>query len=43
MRLRWLLLSVLLVVLLVPAGAVTFSWLSDLPGGTWVRLVALTP
>jgi endonuclease/exonuclease/phosphatase (EEP) superfamily protein YafD len=43
MRLRWLLASVLLVALLVPAGFVTFARLSDLPGGTWVRLVAFTP
>jgi endonuclease/exonuclease/phosphatase (EEP) superfamily protein YafD len=43
MKLRWLLLSVLLVLLLVPAGLVTVARLLDLPGGLWVRLVAFTP
>jgi endonuclease/exonuclease/phosphatase (EEP) superfamily protein YafD len=43
MKLRWLLFSVLLVVLLVPAGLITVARLFDLPGGTWVRLVAFTP
>lgn len=43
MKLRWLLFSLLLLVLLVPAGLISFARLSDLPGGTWVRLVAFTP
>ena len=43
MKLRWLLLSVLLVVTLVPAGLVTVARLLDLTGGTWVRLVSFTP
>lgn len=43
MKLRWLLFSLLLSVLLVPAGLITFARLSDLPGGTWVRLVTFTP
>jgi endonuclease/exonuclease/phosphatase (EEP) superfamily protein YafD len=43
MKLRWLLLSVLLALLLVPAGLVTVARLLDLPGGPWVRLVAFTP
>jgi endonuclease/exonuclease/phosphatase (EEP) superfamily protein YafD len=43
MKLRWLLLSVLLVLLLVPAIAITVARLSDARGGTWVRLIAFTP
>lgn len=43
MRLRWLLLTVLLLLLLVPAGAVSYARLLDPVGGTWVRLVAFTP
>jgi endonuclease/exonuclease/phosphatase (EEP) superfamily protein YafD len=43
MRLRWLLLMVLLVVTLLPAGLVTVARLFDLSGGTWVRLVSFTP
>src|SRR4051794_35207413 len=43
MKLRWLMLSALLVVLLVPAGLITVARLFDMPGGTWVRLVAFTP
>jgi endonuclease/exonuclease/phosphatase (EEP) superfamily protein YafD len=43
MKLRWLLFSVLLVLLLVPAGLVTVARLLDLSGGTWVRLVSFTP
>lgn len=43
MKLRWLLLSALLVVLLVPAGLITVARMFDVPGGTGVRLVAFTP
>src|SRR4051794_26502659 len=43
MRLRWLLFTLALASLLVPAGLVTTARLLDLPGGSWVRLVAFTP
>jgi endonuclease/exonuclease/phosphatase (EEP) superfamily protein YafD len=43
MKLRWLLLGLLVTLLLVPAGFLTAARVLDLPGGTWVRLVAFTP
>jgi len=43
MRLRWLLLTALLLLLLVPAGALSCARLVGPAGGTWVRLVAFTP
>ena len=43
MKLRWLLLGLLVTLLLVPARLLTTARLLDLPGGTWVRLVAFTP
>jgi endonuclease/exonuclease/phosphatase (EEP) superfamily protein YafD len=43
MKIRWLLLSLLLVALLVPAGALTAARIVQPPGGAWVRLVAFTP
>ena len=43
MKLRWLLLGVLTTLLLVPALLLTTARMLDLPGGTWVRLVAFTP
>ncbi len=43
MKLRWLLLGLLVTLLLVPAGVLTAARGLDLPGGTWVRLVAFTP
>ncbi len=43
MKLRWLLLGVLTTLVLVPALLLTTARLLDLPGGTWVRLVAFTP
>jgi endonuclease/exonuclease/phosphatase (EEP) superfamily protein YafD len=43
MKLRWLLLGVLTTLLLVPALLLTTARTLDLPGGTWVRLVAFTP
>lgn len=42
-KVRWVFLGVLLVLLLVPAVAITFARLSDLPAGIWVRLVFFTP
>lgn len=42
-RLRWLLLGLVVVLLLVPAGALTVARLVQPPGGAWVRLVAFTP
>ena len=43
MKLRWLLFALLVLLVLVPAGLVTAARALDLPGGTWVRLVAFTP
>ena len=43
MRLRWLLLTALLLLLLVPAGALSCARLVGPDGGAWVRLVAFTP
>src|SRR6478735_10698624 len=43
MKLRWLLLGVLTTLVLVPALLLTTARALDLPGGTWVRLVAFTP
>jgi endonuclease/exonuclease/phosphatase (EEP) superfamily protein YafD len=43
MKLRWLLLGALTTLLLVPALLLTTARMLDLPGGTWVRLVAFTP
>ena len=38
-----MLLGLLVTVLLVPAMALTVARLGQIPGGTWVRLVAFTP
>jgi endonuclease/exonuclease/phosphatase (EEP) superfamily protein YafD len=43
MKLRWLLVGLLLVLLLVPAGALTFARLLEPTGARWVRLVSFTP
>ena len=43
MKLRWLLLGLVLLALLLPAGALTYARLLDPSGGLWVRLVAFTP
>jgi endonuclease/exonuclease/phosphatase (EEP) superfamily protein YafD len=42
-KLRWLLLGLVVVLLLVPAGALTVARVGQPPGGAWVRLVAFTP
>jgi Endonuclease/Exonuclease/phosphatase family len=42
-KLRWLLLGLLVVILVVPAGALTVARVVQPPGGAWVRLVAFTP
>ncbi|HET7386949.1 MAG TPA: endonuclease/exonuclease/phosphatase family protein [Nocardioidaceae bacterium] len=42
-RARWVVLGLVLVVLLVPAGALTFARLVSPGGGFWVRAVAYTP
>lgn len=43
MKLRWLLLGLVVVTHLVPAGALTVARVVQPPGGVWVRLVAFTP
>lgn len=43
MKLRWLLLGLVVVLLVVPAGALTVARVVQSPGGAWVRLVAFTP
>ncbi len=43
MRFRWLLLSVIVVGLLVPALTITAARLLEPVGGRWVRLVSFTP
>ncbi|MGZ4437445.1 MAG: endonuclease/exonuclease/phosphatase family protein [Nocardioidaceae bacterium] len=43
MKLRWLLLTLLVLALLVPAGALTYARMLDPAGGAWVRVVAFTP
>lgn len=43
MRLRWLPLGLVVVLLVVPAAALTVARVVQPPGGAWVRLVAFTP
>ncbi|HET6626001.1 MAG TPA: endonuclease/exonuclease/phosphatase family protein [Nocardioidaceae bacterium] len=43
MRLRWLLLSLVVVALLVPAVMITVARMLEPGGGRWVRLVSFTP
>jgi len=43
MKLRWLLLGLVVVLLVVPAGMLTVARVAQPPGGAWVRLVAFTP
>ena len=43
MKLRWLLLGLVVVLLIVPAGALTVARVLQPPGGLWVRLVAFAP
>lgn len=42
-KLRWLLVGLVVVLVLVPAGALTVARIVQPPGGAWVRLVAFTP
>ena len=42
-KLRWLLLGLVVVLLVVPAGTLTVARVLQPPGGAWVRLVAFTP
>jgi endonuclease/exonuclease/phosphatase (EEP) superfamily protein YafD len=42
-KLRWLLLGLLVVLFIVPAGALTVARVAQPPGGAWVRLVSFTP